>query len=135
MEERLIIKNFGPIVEAEIEIKPFMVFIGESGSGKSVIMKTLALCRWIHIKVNFASVINYIESTDKNRNVKDIYKKIYKKEIKDIEIDILMKYSGLDEYLNSEGESEIEYQINNFKIAITNKDNKIAFDTPKDDFI
>ncbi|MDE7254661.1 MAG: AAA family ATPase, partial [Helicobacter sp.] len=96
MEERLIIKNFGPIIEAEIEIKPLIVFIGESGSGKSVIMKTLALCRWIHKKVNFASVINYIESTDKNRNVKDIYKTIYKKEIKDIEIDILMKYSGLD---------------------------------------
>lgn len=47
-KERLIIKNFGPIVKAEIEIKPFMVFIGESGSGKSVILKLLSLFRWIY---------------------------------------------------------------------------------------
>lgn len=47
-QERLIIKNFGPIVKAEIDIKPFMVFIGESGSGKSVILKLLSLFRWIY---------------------------------------------------------------------------------------
>ncbi|WP_276891189.1 AAA family ATPase [Helicobacter japonicus] len=134
-KERLIIKNFGPIVEADIEIKPFMVFIGESGSGKSVVLKTLALCRWIHKKVNFASVVNYIESTDRDRNVKNTYKKFYKEEIKEIKIDTLMNHSGLDDYLNAEGKSEIEYQINNFRISITNKDNKIAFNTPKDDFI
>lgn len=34
-KERLVIRNFGFIVEADIEIKPFMIFIGESGSGKS----------------------------------------------------------------------------------------------------
>ena len=48
IQERLIIKNFGPIVKAEIDIKPFMVFIGESGSGKSVILKLLSLFRWIY---------------------------------------------------------------------------------------
>lgn len=46
--ERLIIKNFGPIASATIDIKPFMVFIGESGSGKSVILKLLSLFRWIY---------------------------------------------------------------------------------------
>ena len=48
IQERLIIKNFGPIVKAEIDIKPFMVFIGESGSGKSVILKLLSLFRWMY---------------------------------------------------------------------------------------
>lgn len=47
-QERLIIKNFGPIANAIIDIKPFMVFIGESGSGKSIILKLLSLFRWIH---------------------------------------------------------------------------------------
>ncbi len=47
-KERLIIKNFGPIVKAEIDIKPFMVFIGESRSGKSVILKLLSLFRWVY---------------------------------------------------------------------------------------
>lgn len=46
LKEKLIVKNFGPIVKAEIDIKPFMVFIGESGSGKSVILKLLSLFRW-----------------------------------------------------------------------------------------
>lgn len=46
--EQLIIKNFGPIASATINIKPFMVFIGESGSGKSVILKLLSLFRWIY---------------------------------------------------------------------------------------
>lgn len=48
MKESLIIKNFGPINEIEIsEIKPFMVFVGKSGIGKSTIIKVLALFRWI----------------------------------------------------------------------------------------
>lgn len=46
--EQLIIKNFGPIASATVNIKPFMVFIGESGSGKSVILKLLSLFRWIY---------------------------------------------------------------------------------------
>ncbi|MGX2983195.1 ATPase/DNA packaging protein [Helicobacter sp. 23-1045] len=52
-KERLIIKNFGPIVKATIDIKPFMVFIGESGSGKSVILKLLSLFRWIYKQQQF----------------------------------------------------------------------------------
>ncbi len=48
MKESIIIKNFGPIVEVELEdIRPLTIFIGESGSGKSTVIKTLALFRWI----------------------------------------------------------------------------------------
>lgn len=46
--ESLIIRRFGPIEEIELpDIKRFNVFIGESGSGKSTIMKVLAMMRWI----------------------------------------------------------------------------------------
>lgn len=55
--EQLIIKNFGPIASATIDIKPFMVFIGESGSGKSVILKLLSLFRWIHKQQQFFFLI------------------------------------------------------------------------------
>lgn len=49
MKESIVIKNFGPVCEAEIlDIKPMMVFIGESGSGKSTIMKVIAMCQWIY---------------------------------------------------------------------------------------
>lgn len=48
-KESLHIENFGPIKDVHIEdIKPFMVFIGESGSGKSTIIKLIALFRWIY---------------------------------------------------------------------------------------
>ncbi len=40
MNEYLYIENFGPIVEVELkDIRPFTIFIGESGSGKSTVMK------------------------------------------------------------------------------------------------
>lgn len=46
--ESLIIRRFGPIENVELpEIRRFNVFIGESGSGKSTIMKVLAMMRWI----------------------------------------------------------------------------------------
>ena len=49
MKESILIKNFGPIKEVEIEdVRPFTVFIGESGSGKSTVMKVLVLFRWLY---------------------------------------------------------------------------------------
>lgn len=37
--EKIIIKNFGPIEDAEIEIRKVLVLIGEQASGKSTIAK------------------------------------------------------------------------------------------------
>ena len=47
MKESILIRNFGPISEVVIEdIKPLTIFIGESGSGKSTVVKVIALFRW-----------------------------------------------------------------------------------------
>lgn len=47
--ESIHIYNFGPITNAEInDLKKINVFIGESGSGKSTVMKALAMCRWVY---------------------------------------------------------------------------------------
>lgn len=43
--EKIIVKNFGPIKDIEMEIKRFTVFIGTQGSGKSTISKLLTICR------------------------------------------------------------------------------------------
>ena len=43
--EKIIVRNFGPINELNIEIKKFTVFIGTQGSGKSTISKLLTICR------------------------------------------------------------------------------------------
>ena len=39
MGKRLIVKNFGPIKEVDIDLKKINVFIGPQGSGKSTIAK------------------------------------------------------------------------------------------------
>lgn len=60
MKESISIKNFGPIKEIEIDdIRPFTVFIGESGSGKSTIMKVLVLFRWIYKMLCIRSYLKY----------------------------------------------------------------------------
>ena len=43
--ERLILKNFGPIPELDIELKKINLFIGEQGVGKSTIAKVLTCVR------------------------------------------------------------------------------------------
>lgn len=56
MKESVIIENFGPISRIEIEdIKPFTVLIGKSATGKSTIMKVIALCRYIYKLANIRS--------------------------------------------------------------------------------
>ena len=55
-KERLVVKNFGPITNLDIEIRPLTLFIGTQGSGKSTVSKLLTICRdmrwWINILEN-----------------------------------------------------------------------------------
>jgi len=46
------IKNFGPVKNVEIPLNRFVVLIGESGSGKSTIMKTASLVKFIYKKMH-----------------------------------------------------------------------------------
>jgi len=41
--ERLIVKNFGPLKDVDIELNKINLFIGENGSGKSVLAKVVTL--------------------------------------------------------------------------------------------
>jgi AAA15 family ATPase/GTPase len=45
MNEKLTVKNFGPIREAELDLKKVTVFIGPQGSGKSTLAKLVAICK------------------------------------------------------------------------------------------
>jgi predicted ATP-dependent endonuclease of OLD family len=65
MQESIIIRNFGPIKDIEIKnISPFTVFIGESGSGKSTVMKVIVLFRWIYKMVNIRSYLKHANITE-----------------------------------------------------------------------
>ncbi len=42
---RLIVKNFGPLKDVDIELNKINLFIGENGSGKSVLAKTITIMK------------------------------------------------------------------------------------------
>ena len=63
MKESIIIKNFGPLKEVEIDdIKPLTVFIGKSAGGKSI-MKVIVLMRYIYKMVNIRSYLKNAKIT------------------------------------------------------------------------
>jgi predicted ATPase len=45
MNEKLIVKDFGPIKNAELDLKKITIFIGPQGSGKSTLAKLVAICK------------------------------------------------------------------------------------------
>lgn len=105
MKESMIIRNFGPMKNIEInDIRPFTVFIGESGSGKSTIMKVLVLFRWIYKWLNIRSYLKYA----------NISKSPFEFDFK-----ALLKENGLIEYLKEN--SEIIYKKGSFTVRFENK--------------
>ena len=57
--QRVIIKNLGPIRECDITIKPFTVLMGDSGVGKSVILRTISLLKWIYKKMQYKAILKH----------------------------------------------------------------------------
>lgn len=117
MAEYLRIENFGPIVEIELEdIRPLCVLIGESGSGKSTIMKVLSLFRWIYKRVNLRSYLKHakIKRTQLGFKIKP-----------------LMRTSGIYEYLRAD--SIIVYRRDNYEIKMENRSVNIRFTIAPDD--
>ena len=43
----LVVRNLGPIVEADLDLARVNVFMGPQSSGKSTIVKVLSICRWL----------------------------------------------------------------------------------------
>ena len=45
--KHLVIRNLGPLKEADIELKRINVIIGSQSSGKSCVLKTACYCTWV----------------------------------------------------------------------------------------
>lgn len=74
MAEKLSIKNFGALKNAELnEIGQILFLIGESGSGKSTILKVLSMCRWIYKQQNIRCYLHNsgIEKVPFTHNIND----------------------------------------------------------------
>jgi len=65
--EKLIVKNFGPIKEAEIDLTKYVVFIGDTSTGKSVLAKLIAICRDSFMHLSILKERNEIDITEKLR--------------------------------------------------------------------
>ena len=105
MKESIIIKNFGPINEIEInDIRPFTVFIGESGSGKSTILKVVALLRWIFKMVSIRSYLKQSKITSSPFT---------------FDFKEYLKNDGIEDYLTNS--TEIIYQNGDCTIKYTPK--------------
>ena len=95
MKESVTIRNFGPIKEACIEdLRPLTILIGESGSGKSTILKVVALFRYIYKMLNIRF---YLKSSQIDRSPFRIRLNDY------------FKTNALDQYVRSD--SEIIYTV------------------------
>lgn len=95
MKETIHIKNLGPIKDVFIEdIRPLTVFIGESGSGKSTIMKAIALFRWLYKMQNMRSYLK------QSRVSKSPFR---------FRMDTYFKNCGFEEYLKDH--PEITYTV------------------------
>ena len=104
MNEYLRIQNFGPVIDIELDnIAPLTVLIGESGSGKSTVMKVLSMFRWIYKRIVLRSYVRQA--------------KIKKTGIR-IHMKTLLKKSQLSEYLKDD--TEFVYRRDDYTISYMN---------------
>ena len=117
MKSKLIIKNFGPIEHADLELKSVNVFIGPQASGKSTIAKLYTICNSPRLYHNIDEKKNHFYSIN-NTDDLELFKKPSYAKFKDA----LDDYSIVD-CLNSK--TEIIFESITHKVQI--KNNKIYF--------
>ena len=107
--QRIVIKNVGPILNAEIEIKKIVVLIGENAIGKSTIIKLMSTFLWIEKALFRGAEKKWFEKENRLKNV-------------------FLPYHRIENFLESN--SIIEYYGKAFTIKYAN--NKIFIDSTAD---
>jgi len=111
--KHLIIRNIGPIKEADIELKRFNFIIGPQSSGKSTVAKILSTCEWIEKKVETTRNEKVIGNGEDFRALVEGFHKMESYFDKDKEsyiqyktdyIDILYEHRELSVHMNREAE-------------------------------
>jgi len=117
MNEYLRIGNFGPIDEIVLDdIRPLTILIGETGSGKSTVMKVLSMFRWIYKRMVLRSYVRQA--------------KIKKTGI-GIQMRSLLRTAQLNEYLKSD--TVIIYRRGSYQISYVNGKLNAQADIPSDE--
>ena len=99
MSEKLIIKNFGPIKDVELELKRFNVLIGENATGKSTVAKLLGFCKY------FSNIEGPYFDEENNEQVNHGIDEIYEN---------LQKW-GLSEYIRPH--SYVSYECDDYRFV------------------
>ncbi|CUU74253.1 AAA family ATPase [Campylobacter hyointestinalis] len=100
-KQTIIIKKLGPIQECKIDIKKFTVLIGESGAGKSVILRTISLIKWIYKKMQYKILL-------KKSNVKS--------DALRFRLDGLLRTSMLEDFFTKD--TYIEYLVDGMSLIV-----------------
>ena len=56
--KRLLIKNFGPIKEANLTLGQVNIITGMQSSGKSCVLKTACYCSWVEKRLELTQKVN-----------------------------------------------------------------------------
>jgi len=103
--ERLIVKNFGPLIDIDIKLSKINLFIGENGSGKSVLAKLITI------------ILDAIDNA--NSTTEDIFIKFKDYNINFIEENTSIKYISNDNNIfhleNMKITQELENKIKKVK--------------------
>ena len=122
IKESLLVKNVGALRMVNLkELKPLTVLIGASASGKSTLMKIIALMRYIYKRVNIKAYL-------KNSQIDGA--------IFYIRFQDLLK-DGMKDLFNKESEIEYSVETNGRRYLISYKDGKLntAIDIPDEDLL
>ena len=122
IKESLLVKNVGALRMVNLkELKPLTVLIGASASGKSTLMKIIALMRYIYKRVNIKAYL-------KNSQIDGA--------IFYIRFQDLLK-DGMKDLFNKESELEYSVETNGRRYLISYKDGKLntAIDIPDEDLL
>lgn len=112
MKESIHIQNLGPIKNIYIEdIKPITVLIGESASGKSTLMKAIALFRWLYKMHNIRSYLK------KSQISKSPFR---------FRMDTYFNNCGFDEYINKDTKIIYTTSFDNKKYTLEYVNGKLA---------
>lgn len=77
MNERLIIKSFGPVKDLDIIFKKVTLFIGDQGTGKSCVAKLFSMFKWIEKVLSQKKYkLSYFEKSNKFQKVLCEYHRI-----------------------------------------------------------
>mgnify|MGYP003609385535 CR=1 FL=1 len=118
MKSKLIVKNFGPIEHADLDLKSVNVFIGPQASGKSTLAKLYTICNSPRLYHNFNEKRISFFSITKNKEDLELFKEPSFDKFKETLADYSIK-----DCLNSK--TEILFESTTHKVEITK--NKMFF--------